>query len=230
MKKLLALSLICVVFAMGCQLFGTTLPTAIATPTMTLMPSPTATITLTPTPVPPMLSVLTEVPCNAGPGDLYELVVNLHAAETVEIVGKTETFWIVKPPSSKECWVSNEQVSTIGDVSGLPVVTPPSTPAPVPPASPAHVRLLNKKCSVDNSTKPIKYVNEFRLTWVDMSNNEDGFRIYRDGDLVAEVSANVTDVIDVVIRRNKRVYNYYVVAYNEAGESKSDTIALNCGK
>jgi hypothetical protein len=235
MKKLFILSMICVVFAMGCQLSGTSMPTAIAqtqfvAPTATLMPSPTATVTFTPTPIPPTLSTLKEVPCRAGPGDQYDLIVNLKAEQTVEIVGKAEAFWIVKLPADKECWVPNEQVSMVGEVSNLPIVAPPSTPIPVLPASPAHVWLLSKKCSVDHSVKPIMYVNEFRLTWADMSNNEDGFRVYRDGDLVAEVSANVNNVSDIVSRRNPRSYSYYVSAYNEVGESKSDTIVLNCGK
>jgi hypothetical protein len=235
MKKLFILSMMCVVFAIGCQLSGTTMPTVIAqtqlaAPTMTLVPSPTATVTFTPTPIPPTLSILKEVPCRAGPGDPYDLIVNLQAEQTVEIVGKAEAFWIVKPPAGKECWVPNEQVSIVGEVSALPIVAPPSTPIPVPPASPAHVWLLSKKCSVDHSVKPIIYVNEFRLTWADMSNNEDGFRVYRDGDLVAEVSANVNNVSDIVSRRNPRSYSYYVSAYNEVGESKSDTMVLSCGK
>jgi len=174
MKKLFILALICFVFAMGCQLLGTTMPTATAQsqPTASdtpFVPSLTATVIFSPTPISPVLST-------------------------------------------------------------LPAVTPPSTPVPAPPAAPAHLGLVKRNCTVDRSVKPIIYVNEFRITWTDMSNNEDGFRIYRDGDLVAEVSANATNVTDIVSRRNPRSYSYYVTAYNEIGESKSDTKVFTCGK
>ena len=118
----------------------------------------------------------------------------------------------------------------IPPTSALPTVTQPSTPISAPPAAPLHVELLSQDCTIDRSVKPIMYVNKFRLTWSDMSNNEDGFRIYRDGDLVAEVAANVTNVTDVVSRRNPRSYSYYVSAYNEFGESKSDIKLFTCGK
>jgi hypothetical protein len=173
MKKLFVLSLICLVSAVGCQLFGTIMPTAIAptqfaAPATPFVPPPVATMTFSPTPIPP--------------------------------------------------------------TSALPAVTQTSTPISAPPAAPLHVDLLSQNCTIDRSVKPMMYVNRFRLTWSDMSNNEDGFRIYRDGDLVAEVAANVTNVTDVVSRRNPRSYSYYVSAYNEFGESKSDIKLFTCGK
>jgi uncharacterized protein YraI len=215
----------------SCNILSLVEPTPTAMPTSTVTPVLSPTSTFTPTPIPPpMLSVSTEVPCRAGPGDLYDLIVNLQAGEMVEIVGKAEMFWIVKSTVGAECWVSYEQVNIEGEVAALPVVVPPPTPIPTLPAPPAHVKLIKQTCSVDYSSRPAMYVNEFHLTWKDMSNNEDGFRVYRDGDLVAEISANKTDVIDVVIRRNKRVYMYYVNAYNEVGESKSEVVTFSCGK
>jgi hypothetical protein len=235
MKKLHLFSLLCLVFVLSCQSIGMTTQavatgTQSASPTMTLMPLQTATSTFTPTPIPPMLSVLTEVPCRAGPGDSYDLVTNLSVGEKVPVVGKMEAFWVVRPPTGEECWIPDEKVEFAGEISALPVMTPPLTPVPVPPAAPMQFTLLKRTCTIDHTVKPNMYVNEFQLGWGDASNNEDGFRIYRDGDLVAEVAANVTSVIDVVIRRNPRQYYYTVAAYNEAGETRGDTKVFHCGK
>jgi hypothetical protein len=204
-------------------------PTAMPIPTASPIPSPTLTATSTPMPA-PMLSSSTELACHAGPGDLYDLIETLRVGESFEIVGRAEGFLIVKPSAGADCWVSNEQVNIDGEVSTLPLVDLPPTPVPTLPARPLYLGVIKQTCSIDYSTKPAMYVNEFWLRWTDMSNNEDGFRIYRDGDLVAEVPANKTDVIDVVIRRNSRVYNYYVTAYNEVGESRSDVKVFLCKK
>ena len=227
-KRMSSLALGLIVLMNSCKTSSQVEPTPTAAPTPTT--TPISMPTSIPTPIPPALSARTEVPCRSGPGDLYDLVVNLQAGEKVEVVGKAEAFWIVNPPEGAECWVSYEQVDIIGGVSSLPLVPPPPTPAPAVPARPEHVGLIKKTCSIDYSSKPAMYVNEFWLKWMDKSNNEVGFRVYRDGDLVAEVPANKTNVIDIVSRRNKRVYYYYVTAYNELGESKSDVQAFSCGK
>jgi hypothetical protein len=215
----------------SCGIPGLAAPTPTALPTPTASHVPTASPTFTSTPIPPpMLSASTEVACRAGPGDLYDLVETLPVGEKIEIVGRAEAFLIVKSLAGTECWVPNEQVNVDGETSTLPIVEAPPTPAPALPARPLHLALIKQTCSIDYSNKPAMYVNEFWLKWTDMSNNEDGFRIYRDGDLVAEVAANKTDVIDVVIRRNPRSYNYYIAAYNEVGESKSDVKVFLCKK
>ena len=81
---------------------------------------------------------------------------------------------------------------------------------------------------MDKSLKPAKLINQFHLTWQDMSNNEDGFRVYRDGDRIAELPADKTDVIDKIVASNNHAHYYYVTAYNIMGESKSDGITLTC--
>ncbi len=59
---------------------------------------------------------------------------------------------------------------------------------------------------------------EVRLTWRDNSDNEDGFRIYRNGDRVAEVGSNTTSYVDTGLSENTS-YTYRVSSYNESGES-----------
>ncbi|MEF8917653.1 MAG: fibronectin type III domain-containing protein, partial [Candidatus Bipolaricaulota bacterium] len=59
---------------------------------------------------------------------------------------------------------------------------------------------------------------EIRLTWSDNSDNEDGFRIYRNGTEIATVGPNVTSYTDSGLEQGKS-YNYSVASFNEAGES-----------
>jgi murein DD-endopeptidase MepM/ murein hydrolase activator NlpD len=61
------------------------------------------------------------------------------------------------------------------------------------------------------------------LSWNDRSNNEDGFRIYRNGSLIATVGANTTSYSDTTVRP-RTSYCYQVAAYNAAGEARSSRV------
>jgi fibronectin type 3 domain-containing protein len=68
-------------------------------------------------------------------------------------------------------------------------------------------------------------VNEtdFELVWDDVSENEDGFRIYRSAfsdpyELVAELGPDATTFNDGNIDPGIE-YTYYIVAFNSGGES-----------
>jgi hypothetical protein len=161
---------------------------------------------------------------------LQEIVVNLQAGEKAEIIGKSEGFWVVKTPDGSECWIADQGVTIEGDVAAVPNVEPPPTPEPLPPAPPQNLQLIRQTCKVDHSTKSVRRISEFHLGWEDMSNNETGFHVYRDGTLVAEIPADKTDVVDVVDLKNFRSHFYYVAAYNEVGESKSEGISLICSE
>ncbi len=60
--------------------------------------------------------------------------------------------------------------------------------------------------------------SQINLTWSDNSSNETGFRLYREGVLVATMGAGTTTYQDAGLDCDHG-YNYYVVAYNDAGES-----------
>jgi len=60
--------------------------------------------------------------------------------------------------------------------------------------------------------------NIVSLEWSDNANNEDGFRIYRDGSIIATLRSNSTIYQDTGLEAGK-TYRYSVTAYNEAGES-----------
>ena len=156
-------------------------------------------------------------------------MVDLQAGESAEIVGKSTGFWVVKTAAGMECWVADQGVTTEGELAAIPDVEPPPAPAPAAPLAPTNLQTIGAVCTVNKPPKqPTTYTNQFHLAWQDMSNNEDGFRVYRDGNLIAELSANRTDVVDELTAKNNRPHYYYVIAYNAIGESKSEPITLTC--
>jgi len=60
--------------------------------------------------------------------------------------------------------------------------------------------------------------SQIDLSWQDNSNNETGFKIYRDDSHIATVGANVTSYQDTDLGC-ATTYSYYVKAYNSAGDS-----------
>ena len=86
-----------------------------------------------------------------------------------------------------------------------PAVTP-SPPAPTPPSAPS------------NLTADAVSHKQVELHWFDNSHDEDGFRIYRDNNLVATVGPNVTTYLDAGLEP-ATTYQYVVKAYNQVGES-----------
>jgi len=76
-----------------------------------------------------------------------------------------------------------------------------------------------------NLTASAKSKDTVNLSWMDTSSNEDGFRIYRDGVLVAEVGQNTQTYRDMGLQHGT-TYQYAVRAHNQAGESHIATYAV----
>jgi len=83
-----------------------------------------------------------------------------------------------------------------------------SVTTPAPPSVPANL-VLN---AVSQTA--------VQLMWEDTSNNEDGFRIFRDGILISSVEANINKYNDIGLRPATH-YQYSVIAFNKIGESQS---------
>jgi hypothetical protein len=86
----------------------------------------------------------------------------------------------------------------------LPASTPP--PSPTPPNAPSNV------------TAGEVEQTSVKLRWTDHSDNEDSFRIYRDGRLIGTVGKNVVIYNDTGLKP-ATTYEYVVKACNQAGES-----------
>jgi hypothetical protein len=66
------------------------------------------------------------------------------------------------------------------------------------------------------------------LSWSDAAQNEDGYRIYRDGTRVADLASDSTSYSETV--PGSGTYAYTVAAFNAAGESPSQlsVATTNC--
>lgn len=113
-----------------------------ATPPFTPEPTLSATATLsptplfTPTPLVPMVSVSVDTNCRVGPGQAYQRVGALLIGEAAEVYGRNPTgrYWYIANPNDDGnfCWLWGEYASVSGNISALPIYTPPPTPTPPP--------------------------------------------------------------------------------------------------
>jgi len=94
-------------------------------------------------------------------------------------------------------------------VDGLSVH--PAPPLPVAPAAPV-LNVSNQTCDAT------QYV--VRLSWKDVA-GEDGYRVHRDGSLIATLGSGVTFYDD--LSPDYKPHDYYVEAFNTAGASASAT-------
>lgn len=106
----------------------------------TITPSATATlppaILFTPTPSVPQISVYVDTNCRVGPGKVYDRVGYLLVGQVSEIYGRNPAgnYWYIRNlnKTTDYCWLWGEYATVSGNLSALPVYTPPPTPTPMP--------------------------------------------------------------------------------------------------
>lgn len=99
----------------------------------TALPSSTSTSSLPPTLGLPMVLVLQQANCRAGPGLVYEIIGYLHPGDISPIDGRnaeSSWWWVQQVAGWGHCWVSDAVVEVSGDTSAVPMLPPPSTPTP----------------------------------------------------------------------------------------------------
>jgi len=84
------------------------------------------------------------------------------------------------------------------------------------PSSPVAPSGLNAKATSSTSVG---------LTWKDNSDNEQGFKVYRDGKLVATLASNAASYSDTELSPETE-YSYVISSYNEVGEAKSEAVTV----
>ncbi|MEA3351628.1 MAG: hypothetical protein U9Q82_13490 [Chloroflexota bacterium] len=110
------------------------------TDTPTPSPSPTEPPTHTPTPTkePAALEANQDAVCRIGPGLAFSirkyLVAGEEAADVSGVVDADPKWWLITLASDDDvsCWIADQAVTVSGNVSALPILTPP----PLPTASP----------------------------------------------------------------------------------------------
>lgn len=183
------------------------------------------------TPSSAFVRVNTDANCRSGPGTVYSVITGLKAGTEAPAEGRNEnnTWWWVLISGGGRCWVSASLVEAIGPVTSLPVIPAPPTPVPtstpLPPAATATTALQPPSAPVQLFYENVVCTGQaynVPLRWTDTGGNEQGFRVYRNGSLIATLGANATTYTDAPPYGGP--YTYNVEAFNSAGTSAQATV------
>ena len=179
--------------------------------------------TQTPTYSVPMLTVLEQTNCRAGPGQDYEILFTYLTGKKLEIVGRydSDNYWLVKSAESPTgtCWLWGEYTEVTGSYWAVSSVTPPATVTTAPPQAPSIVE-WKFSCSGGTMT--------FIVSWEDKASNETGYRVFRNGEVVAELPANSTAYTDTMTPTGNENVDYYLQVYSPFGSANSSIMRMNC--
>ena len=175
-----------------------------APPTATPVPTPTPVAT--PTPVGVFGTLNKNGFCRRGPGTAYFDLGAYNQGQSLRLEGISAPgqpvwYWALTPDGAAHCWISVAVLDVQGPAETLPVVNA----SPIPDA-PTGLVIGRRMCEV---TKKAYVV---RLEWNDVS-SEAGYRVYRDGALLATLPANSTTYTDNPPFGGP--YTYAVEAYNK---------------
>lgn len=178
------------------------------TPTLA---QPTETpIPVTPTlQVSPKLTLTSNSNCRIGPNANYNVVDQISSGMELSVIGRNEenTWWEVVNATGRECWVIAENATTNTDfITAVSV-----DDAPPLPGVPQNFFVVNQICQPG----PKKFTVSF--TWAS-GGGETAFRLYRNGERIAEVKASRLDYRDINAPLNKNI-SYELEAVNENGTS-----------
>ncbi|MBI5942774.1 MAG: SH3 domain-containing protein [Chloroflexi bacterium] len=187
----------------------------IETPTISVSETPSSNST-------PQASVGDVVNCRSGPGKSYKVVTQLVAGQQVQIIGfLPPNYWIVSSQLG-ECWLSGEFATPSGNIAAVPTVTAPPTSEGAKPEAPTFPKNgWTFFCYGPGSA-------DITLTWNDKANNESGFRIFRNSELVIDLPANSTNFAETIALNSGQTVTYQIIAYNEIGDSNSATAKITC--
>ncbi len=180
----------------------------------------------------PTLILVVGANCRAGPGTDYEVDDAYPAGQELPIEGQSaggDWFWVLTPYGG-HCWVAGSTGNPVGPYASvqvraappLPQAPPPepgepSGPAEPPPPSGPPTAPSGFSVSTQSCTSQAYIV---ALSWGDAS-GEQGYRVYRDGGLIATLGANATSYSDTSPNFNS--HSYRVDAYNSSGTAASPT-------
>ena len=233
MKRIISLALATSLFISSCNLPDTSAPApqiataAALTVQAALNAIPLASPTkrgseATPTYSQPMASVGDVVNCRTGPGKNYDRVAQILPDQPVRIIGFfPPNYWIVSTVNG-DCWLSGEFTTPSGDFTTVSTVTAPSTAQGGTPKAPSFT--TNGWTWFCNGTGQ----TDVSLNWKDNASDEEGYRIYRNGELVIELPVDSTFFKESVLYPGGQGLLYKVEAFNEVGAVSASTNPMFC--
>jgi len=196
-------------------------PSILATGTPSVAGS--ATTTVTPTYSVPILTVNESTNCRTGPGEEYEVIFTYLEGRELEIVGRYDpgNFWLVKSNESPSgtCWLWGQFVELTGSYWAVSSVTPPATVTSAPPRA---AGLINYEffCSVEVMT--------ITIIWADNAEDETGYRMLRNGQVVAELPANSSTYTESTPLPSGQSAEYYIQVYSANGSANTRVGSASC--
>lgn len=193
---------------------------------VTPLASPIATknvdVKSTPTFSQPMASVGEVTNCRTGPGTNYERVAQIFPKDQVEIIGFfPPNYWIVSTKFG-ECWLSGEFATPAGSFTTVPTVTaPPTLEGGKPEAATFPNNGWTYFCYAPGQA-------DITLSWNDKADNESGYRVLRDGVIIAELAVNSTNFSETINLISGQSVAYQIRAYNLIGETDSTLVNITC--
>ena len=195
-------------------------------PSTTPSPLPTmaASATVTPTFSAPLLVFDSNTNCREGPGTNYKVVTVLSIGQKVVPVGVQGDYWIVNNPNGKgTCWVVTDFATPSGSTWTLATMTAPPSPTIQAPLAPSWSK-WNYRCDYASNG----YTVTMNLAWSNLSTNISGYRVYRNGTVIATLAADVNAYTDVTALDNGSSLTYYIEVYKDSITSTTSTINASC--
>ena len=158
-----------------------------------------------------------------GPGQDYEVVFTYLSGKKLEIVGRydPDNYWLVKSAESPTgtCWLWGEYVEVTGSYWVVSSVTPPPTATKAPPEAPS-IQEWKFSCSGTILT--------FTVSWTDRASNETGYRVFRNGEAVAELPPNSTSFVDTFDTADVENVDYSLQVFSPYGSANSSVMRMTC--
>jgi uncharacterized protein YraI len=171
----------------------------------------------------PRLTVREATNCRTGPGIDYDIVVTYPVGTQLEIAGRAASgdFWLVKSAESSTglCWMWGESVDVSGNTAAVPGITVPATAISVT----SDVLIVDQwEYSCDSGTLT------FILNWRDRREDESGYRIFRNGELLIELPAGSNAYTDTVVLTDDPSVEYYLQAFGSNWTVNSAVMKADC--
>lgn len=171
----------------------------------------------------PMANVGEVTNCRSGPGTNYERVGQIFPTDSVKIIGFfPPNYWIVSTKFG-DCWLSGEFATPIGSFTTVPTVTAPPTPAGGAPETPTFLKENGWTFSCYGPGQA-----DISLTWNDKADNESGYRILRNGEVIAELPVNSANFAETIALASGQSISYQIRVYNQVGETDSVVVNITC--
>ncbi|KAA3644255.1 MAG: right-handed parallel beta-helix repeat-containing protein [Chloroflexi bacterium] len=206
-----------------------------------------------PEPGSPLIALVTEnARCRSGPGFGYPDFDFFSAGDQLTVEGRSaDSQWLYVKSLNHEgnCYVGAGVVELDAEpevLEALPVPVPPPLPTPAPtptsaleqpdsdggddggqpppnessnpPAEPGNLYIQQQVCTSQEYS--------VALVWSDVADNEDGYRVYRNGQLIATLGANTQSYTDNPPYGGP--YTYSVEAFNSTGANNAEVQEAGC--